>query len=174
MYPGASRGGAGSAGWEPERQRWAARWIWSSESPETPSNSYFLFRTEFSLDGCQAEGVRLFITAETRYRVLANSTQVGEGPPPSPPHYQYYDTYDLSPHLRTGANCLAVIVHFVGNEAGRELTRGGLLAEVADATGNAVTATGTARAGEPGEPGGARSGACSARRPGAGRPGCSG
>lgn len=141
-----------SAGLEPERRRWAARWVWDREAPETPSNSYFLFRGEFSVDrqsdhdghADPAAGLRLFITAETRYRVLVNGRQIGEGPPPSPPHYQYYDSYDLTPHVILGANCLAVIVHFVGNEAGRELTRGGLLAEVTDTDGRVVAATGAA------------------------------
>lgn len=139
--PGKEGPGSSSAGFTRASHSWQARWIWVYEQ-ESPTNSYFLFRAQFGVDG-PAAGLRLLITAETRYRVLVNGVLVGEGPPPSQPHFQYYDVYDLAPHVSAGVNCIAVIVHYLGHEAGREQTRGGLLAEVVDDDGRVLTATGS-------------------------------
>lgn len=83
-------------------------------------------------------GLRLYITADTRYQLHVNGRFVGRGPPQSQPYFQYYDQQDVSRCLTQGLNCVGVIVNYVGNLPD---TRGGLLAELADADGNVLLAT---------------------------------
>lgn len=49
----------------PRSRDWAAKWIWHQHAPAR--NAWVLFRREFDLD--TPEGARLFISADTRYRV---------------------------------------------------------------------------------------------------------
>ena len=118
----------------PLPRRWNARWIWLDDAEPKP-NTWACFRREFSLDA-PGQGHRLFITAESRCRVWVNGTLVGEGPPPSAPHFCYYDEHDLDAALAAGPNVIAVVVHFTDGE------RAGLLAELVDAGGQTVAATG--------------------------------
>jgi len=118
----------------PPPRTWNARWIWIDDAEPRP-NTWACFRRQFSLDASD-RGHRLFITAESRYRVWVNGTLVGEGPPPSAPHVCYYDEHDLAAALAAGPNVIAVVVHFTDGE------RAGLLAELVDAGGEMVAATG--------------------------------
>jgi len=113
---------------------WAAEWIWNADAPSR--NAWVLFRSEFELE--LAEGAKLFISADTRYRVWVNGQLVGDGPVQSQPYHQYYDERDLSTRARPGANCIAALVHHQGLQPS---TRGGLLAEVVDGKGTACCAS---------------------------------
>jgi len=109
-------------------RKWLAKWIWSHKSNEE-FNVYYYFRRRFSLS-TDNKGQRLFIAADTRYQLFLNGEFVGNGAPQSQPFFQYYDEYDLSDGcLRSGTNCIAVVVNYVGNLIG---TRGGLLLELVD------------------------------------------
>lgn len=123
----------------PKSRRWNARWIWTPDDGRT-DNTYCYFRKEFTLGG-PAEGFRLFITAETYYRLFINGHFVGQGPPPSQPFFKYYDEYDVESYLRPGENCIAVVVYYVNVYQVQDL-RGGLLAELTDREGRTVVATG--------------------------------
>jgi hypothetical protein len=115
----------------PTSRRWQARWIWAEDAP--PRNAWVLFRHEFSLE--QAEGLRLFISADTRYRLWLNGQRLGDGPPPSQPFHQFYDEFLLDGVAKAGANCVAVLVHHHGTQP---QTRGGMLCEVVGPSGEPV------------------------------------
>lgn len=120
-----------------ERNRqWSASWVWNNRAPG--KNAWVLFRCEFDVK--DIPGVTLFITADTRYRVWVNGERLGDGPPQSQPYHQYYDAMDLASVVDEGRNCIAVLVHHQGIQSG---TRGGLLAEVVDASGAVLCATGS-------------------------------
>lgn len=118
-------------------RRWCGRWIWA-EGDGKAKNVYYYFRRDFVPTSADTKH-RLFITADTRYQVYVNGKFVGRGPPQSQPYLQYYDEYDVGAQLVGGRNCLAIIVNYVGNNAG---TRGGLLAELVDGRGQVATMTG--------------------------------
>jgi len=118
----------------PPPRRWHARWVWTDDAAPKP-NTWACFRREFVLEA-PADGHRLFITADSRYRLWVNGALVGEGPPPAAPHFYYYDEYDVAEAIGPGANAIAIVVHFTDGE------RAGLLAELVDATGETVAATG--------------------------------
>ncbi len=120
----------------PKSRRWKAKWIWAPGDAQR-KNSYYYFRREFRLDA-PAHGHRLYIAADTRYQLFINGQFVGRGAPQSQPFFQYYDEYVLDKNLKTGENCVAIIVNYVGNLPD---TRGGLLSEMVDADGGTVLAT---------------------------------
>lgn len=124
------------------RRDWLASWVWAP-GDEGPTNSYTYFRIEF--DVAELGPHRLHLSADTRYRLWLNGRLIGQGPPPSVPHLTYYDSYDLTADLRSGTNCLAVLVRYVGplypwKEPAR---RGGFLAEC-DGPDGVILATGVA------------------------------
>lgn len=118
----------------PRSRAWAAKWIWHEHAPSR--NAWVLFRNEFEIE--QYEGATLFISADTRYRVWINGELLGDGPPQSQPYHQYYDERDISTLLRKGTNCIAAVVQHQGVQ---DSARGGLLAEIVDGHGNAVSAS---------------------------------
>ncbi len=119
----------------PVSREWNAGWIWHAQAPV--KNAWVLFRSEFELDS--PEAATLFISADTRYRVWINGKLIGDGPIQSQPYHQYYDERDIAEHVNAGSNCIAVVVNHQGVQAS---TRGGLLAEVVDAAGRPVCASG--------------------------------
>ena len=114
---------------------WAGRWIWHSQAGAR--NAWVLFRSEFEVN--TPDGARLFISADTRYRVWVNGVRLGDGPPQSQPYHQYYDERDLSALLNAGVNCIAVVVNHQGVQ---DSARGGLLAEVVDGSNRSLCASG--------------------------------
>lgn len=103
-----------------------ARYIWVDKTG-TGRNRYVLFRRTFSLLGPKTAHLNIF--ADTRYRLMLNGHIVGHGPARFFVAKPEYDTWDLTPYLRTGRNALAVIVNSYGclsfhNEA----SIGGLIA----------------------------------------------
>ncbi len=87
----------------PVPRQWEARWVWHASAPAR--HAWVLFRGEFDVD--TPEGMQLFISADTRYRVWINGCLVGDGPPQSQPYHQYYDERDISALARRGRNCFA-------------------------------------------------------------------
>jgi len=89
---------------------WRGKWIWTSE--ETPErNAFVRFRRLFSYKGGPAT---LHITADSRYVLFVNGRCLGQGPVRAWPWSWRYDTYDLVPFLREGANVIAVLVNHYG------------------------------------------------------------
>lgn len=115
-------------------RRWDAKWIWHEHAPSR--NAWVLFRAEFDLKS--VSGIRLFISADTRYRVWVNGDLLGDGPPQSQPYHQYYDERYISGNVKKGRNCIAVTVQHQGVQ---NAARGGLLAEIIDSKGKVLCAT---------------------------------
>ncbi len=118
----------------PPARSWQAKWI---AGPEIENNTYFYFRKEVLLRS-NPKTVSVYITADTRYQLFVNGAFVGRGPVQSQPFFHYYDEFDLTPILKRGKNCVAVVVNYVGNIAD---ARPGLLAEAVGAKGKRVFAT---------------------------------
>ncbi|RMD75018.1 MAG: hypothetical protein D6820_15545, partial [Lentisphaerae bacterium] len=115
----------------PAPRQWYASWIWLGESQP---NIEKLFRSRFEVP--KETVARLYVTADTRYRVYLDGERLGDGPPASFPHLTYYDCYSVT--LTSGWHVLAASVHFIGQNSG---SRGGFLAELIDEDGNVLTAT---------------------------------
>lgn len=85
-------------------------WIWVSRpsvlSPD--SANLVLFRKTFELTG--ARPCKLRISADTRYKLYCNGELISLGPAKGDRNVWYYDTADITPHLRPGVNCLSAQV----------------------------------------------------------------
>lgn len=100
--------------------------IWHPSERETyydvPRDSWCMFRRTAVLNHVPKRGeVRIF--ADTRYILFVNGAMVGTGPCRSDPRWQYYDRIDISEHLHTGLNCIAVLVLFQGYGTGQSISR---------------------------------------------------
>ncbi|KPK59387.1 MAG: hypothetical protein AMK73_08670, partial [Planctomycetes bacterium SM23_32] len=89
-----------------------ARYVWTDAHGEG-RNRYALFRRTFTLEGAPSTG-SVSIFADTRYRLSVNGVVVGHGPARFFAASPEYDTYDVTPFLRQGANVLAVAVNSYG------------------------------------------------------------
>ncbi|HHV45028.1 MAG TPA: family 78 glycoside hydrolase catalytic domain [Firmicutes bacterium] len=85
---------------------WTAQWIWTQEKL-APVNNFVRFRRVFEAQ----KRALCHITARSRYALYINGEYLGQGPVRSWPNHLRYDTYDLSPYLREGKNCIAVLVY---------------------------------------------------------------
>lgn len=112
-------------------REWVGRWIGPANDDEVNSRS--LFRRGFTVE--ETSGHRLFISAERDYQLYVNGQFICRGVPPSPFYYKFYDTVDLSEHLRKGQNCIAVLVSQIG------APRIGLVAELVNGNDNVIMAT---------------------------------
>ena len=94
-------------------RRWAASWIWVP-GKRHEKNYYAAFRRTFRL-AAKPRRARIHVTAFTHYRLYVNGCEVGFGPNPAEPAWYYYDTYDISRHLRQGRNVVAVLACHIGD-----------------------------------------------------------
>jgi hypothetical protein len=92
-----------------QNREWKACWIWDAPQPEKASEQILVyFRKTFHLD--EAARLTLDITADSRYILYVNGTRICVGPCKSTRHTHYYETVDVSEHLRLGTNVIAVKV----------------------------------------------------------------
>src|SRR6187431_1609537 len=110
-------GGAFSMLVSPFVQR--ASWIWSAEgshgapAPEGTTPSHYqvrLFRRTFEVSRPDESELRVHLSADSRYLFYCNGTFIGRGPAKGDVNHHFYDTFDLTPHLRRGPNVLAALV----------------------------------------------------------------
>jgi alpha-L-rhamnosidase len=93
---------------------WKAKWI-TPDIPEDEkkSNPAPLLRREFSISK-KVERARLYATAMGLYEMSLNGQRVGDQyftPGWTSYDFRYqYQTYDVTPYLKTGANCLAAML----------------------------------------------------------------
>lgn len=96
-----------------------ASWIWSEEgthavpSPDHASPSHYqvrYFRRAFTVPSAGDAKLLVHLSADSRYLFYCNGTFIGRGPAKGDVNHHFYDTFDLTPHLRTGRNVLAAIV----------------------------------------------------------------
>jgi hypothetical protein len=83
--------------------------IWVDSVPEG-TQAYVEFRKDVSLDGIPQKAV-INIFADTRYFLWVNGTYIERGPCRFDPKIPEYDTIDITKHLKSGANSIAVLVH---------------------------------------------------------------
>jgi alpha-L-rhamnosidase len=97
----------------------SASWIWSAEGSHsaplpgesTPSHYQVrYFRRTFDLADPGQVNLRVDLSADSRYLFYCNGDFVGRGPAKGDITHHFYDTFDLTPHLRAGHNVLAAIV----------------------------------------------------------------
>ncbi|KAK0383022.1 hypothetical protein NLU13_8938 [Sarocladium strictum] len=98
----------------------AANWVWVSDFDDTrPEGQTCLFRRRFVLEAPQTEPCPLRVSADTRYRLYVNNVSISVGPCKSHPGRWYYETVDIQPYLRRGANVIgAVVLRFSDKHAG--------------------------------------------------------
>lgn len=89
-----------------------AKYIWT-DTTGAGRNRYVLFRRSFELTAAAQAGT-LHIFADTRYRLMVNGVVLGHGPARFFVESPEYDTHDISPFLRDGANVIAVVVNGYG------------------------------------------------------------
>ncbi len=87
------------------------QWIWSNDNRDE-WNYFVAFRKSFETSG--GERAVIEITADTRYELFVNGQLAGKGPGRGWPEEYFYDVLDITPFLRPGRNCLAVLVHHWG------------------------------------------------------------
>lgn len=108
-----------------------AHWIWADQ--EEAPNTWVAFRTEVDLAVVPAH-VPARIAADSKYWLWLNGELVvfegalKRGPRPDA---TWVDEIDLAPHLRPGANCIAILVWFWGKDgfSHSDSGEGGLLFE---------------------------------------------
>ncbi|MEC0230711.1 family 78 glycoside hydrolase catalytic domain [Paenibacillus alba] len=110
---------------------WQAEWIWG-EGEESPRNTWRCFRRTFEVPAEGWGAARLSLTADSRYVLIVNGTQVGRGPVRSWPFELAYDTYDIEHLLYKGrTNTIAVmVIHFGVSNFYYLRGRGGLVVQV--------------------------------------------
>ncbi|HWI57610.1 MAG TPA: hypothetical protein VNZ22_10305, partial [Bacillota bacterium] len=95
---------------------WQAQWIGVAQP--SSSNQWVCFRKSFDLQRIPAKAVAR-VAADSKYwlwvngRLVVREGGLKRGPTPSD---TYFDEVDLAPHLRRGANHVAVLVWFFGKE----------------------------------------------------------
>lgn len=90
------------------------KWIWTPNYDDAAVQGQFVyFRKTFSLAQIPAaagDKTLLHVSADTRYRLYLNGESISFGPAKSYLANWYYDSVDVTPHLRKGVNVLAARV----------------------------------------------------------------
>jgi hypothetical protein len=87
---------------------WAASWI-ADPAAHPTDYGVFHFRKRFTLTA-KPDAFVVRVSADNRYRLFVNGTSVSVGPARGDPMHWRYETVDLAPWLRAGANVLAAVV----------------------------------------------------------------
>ena len=96
-----------------------ASWIWSAEGthaappPEAATPSHYqvrMFRRVFEVANPAAARLTVHVSADSRYLFHCSGTLLGRGPAKGDVNHHFYETFDLTPHLRPGRNVLAALV----------------------------------------------------------------
>jgi alpha-L-rhamnosidase len=97
----------------------SASWIWSAEgshsapSPKNATPSHYqvrYFRRTFTVADPAAAKLTVQLSADSRYLFWCNGVFIGRGPAKGDINHHFYDTFNLTPHLRKGRNVLAALV----------------------------------------------------------------
>src|SRR5690349_4749687 len=85
-----------------------ARWI---APPGMPADSFGIFHVRRALDlAAKPSRFIVHVSADNRYRLYVNGTQVSSGPQRSDASHWRYETVDLAPYLAAGPNVIAAVV----------------------------------------------------------------
>ena len=107
----------GSMNAETTASRLQSSMIWSPAAP-AGKQAYVAFRNSFELDRKPASAP-LHLFADSRYMLWVNGSHVLRGPCRFNPKRPEFDTLDIAPHLRAGANSIVVLVHHYPTTNGR-------------------------------------------------------
>lgn len=97
----------------------SASWIWSAEGshsappPEAATPSHYqvrYFRRTFTVVDPAQIHLRVDLSADSRYLFYCNGAFIGRGPAKGDVNHHFYDSFELTPHLRAGQNVLAALV----------------------------------------------------------------
>ena len=87
--------------------RWSAQWI---TSPEADGGyGVYFFRKSLTLSG-DPEQFIIHVSADNRYKLYVNGTQVALGPAKGDVRNWSFDTVDIAPWLHAGENLVAAVV----------------------------------------------------------------
>ena len=94
---------------------WLSKWI---TCPNVPQRDYgvFHFRKSFTINSTPEKFI-IHVSADNRYRLFVNGQPVSLGPSRGDLYNWYYETIDISSHLKTGENVIAAIVWNMGTYA---------------------------------------------------------
>jgi len=98
--------------WDHERHAWEASWI-SHPTASVFDYGVFYFRNSFTLETV-ADSTIVYVSADNRYRLFVNGTEVSSGPARGNLEYWRYETVDISPWLQKGKNVIAAEVFNLG------------------------------------------------------------
>lgn len=98
--------------WDHERHAWEASWI-SHPTASVFDYGVFYFRNSFSLEAVE-DSVIVYVSADNRYRLFVNGTEVSNGPARGNLEYWRYETVNISPWLQKGKNIIAAEVFNLG------------------------------------------------------------
>lgn len=87
---------------------WQAHWISPAYDPRADVG-VFGFRRRFDC-ARPPETLTARVSADQRYKLFVNGACVAWGPQRGDPQHWFYETVDLAPHLRPGANWIAALV----------------------------------------------------------------
>ena len=115
------------------QRKWNAKWIWGQQKNEE-RNLFYYFRKSFELTESPSD-IKIYITAETKYKLYINGEYVSFGSLQSQPYYKYYDVVDATSYLKPGKNTIAVHAYYLGTIPDMIP---GLLLEAVDGNGNVL------------------------------------
>jgi len=81
--------------------------------PSAASPSHYqvrLFRRSFEVADLKDAVLEVAVSGDSRYLFFCNGGLIGRGPAKGDVNHHFYETFDLTPHLRSGRNVLAALV----------------------------------------------------------------
>lgn len=94
-----------------QSRKWNGSWIWPSKEIAR-ENETVLFRKTFELP-VNFSMMRIYVSADSRYRLFVNGSSVGVGPCKGDAYRKYYEAYELRGQLSPGSNTIAVkVAHY--------------------------------------------------------------
>ena len=87
---------------------WRAKWIYHPEV-DLHEKAALMFRKRVQMDQ-PPKIARIFVSADSRYKLYVNGSYVGNGPLKGDPYRQFYETFDISQYLIPGENVIAAYV----------------------------------------------------------------
>lgn len=98
--------------WDHERHAWSSSWITHPDCARTEYGVYML-RKRFSIEKIP-DSLTVYVSADNRYRLLVNGSQVAMGPARGSLMHWRYETIDIAPYLLEGENIIAAEVFNMG------------------------------------------------------------
>lgn len=105
-----------------------AHWIRRDSSDP---DDYTYYRKKINLPERSIERATAYISGTHKFVLHINGAIIGKGPAFHHPQYQYYNAFDVTPHLKSGKdNQLAVFNHWFGGGQGRPAGERGIILKI--------------------------------------------